>query len=201
MTSTAPRTSELLTTIAERQTSEPLVLEELLRAFNRRAFGVMLLAVVLPAMLPIPLGVGAVVGPLVCVLGLQLILRLRNPWMPQKLRARSFSRQTFARFIARMAPWMRRLEHLSRPRIEILFTGIFGNLTTGVMLLALGLILALPIPLTNYPLGLLVMGFAFALIERDGALLLIVWGLSIGLTASLAGVTSEALEWLWLAVT
>lgn len=201
MTSTATRTSELLTAIAERETSQPLVLDELLAEFDQRAFGVMLLAVVLPAMLPIPLGVGAVVGPLVCAMGLQLMLRLNEPWMPRKLRERPFSRQTFARFIARMVPWMRRLEHLSRPRIEILFTGFFGNLTTGLMLLALGLILALPIPMTNYPLGILVMVYAFALIERDGALLLIAWGLCIVLTASFAGVLTEAVEWMWKAVT
>ncbi|MGQ0801471.1 MAG: exopolysaccharide biosynthesis protein [Pseudomarimonas sp.] len=201
MTSTAPRTSELLTAIAGRESNETLTLDELLDAFDRRAFGVMLLAVVLPAMLPIPLGMGAIVGPLVCLLGVQLVLRQSEPWMPRKLRQRPFSRQTFARFIARVAPWMRRLEHLSRPRIEILFAGILGNLTTGLMLVALGLILALPIPLTNYPLGILVMVYAFALIERDGALLLIAWVLSIVLTASLAGVTSEAVEWMWKAIT
>ncbi len=196
MTSTAPRTSELLTAIAARETNDLLVLDELLGAFDRRAFGVMLLAVVLPVLLPIPVGMGAIVGPLVSLLGLQLMLRLHKPWMPEKLRQRPFSRQTFARFIARMAPWMRRLEHLSRPRIEVLFAGVLGNLLTGSMLLALGLVLALPIPLTNYPLGFLVMGYAFALIERDGVLLVIAWVLTLALIGSLAGVLTESVEWL-----
>ena len=36
-------------------------------------------------------------------------------------------------------------------------------------------LLALPIPFTNYVFGFLLLLFAFALLERDGALLLVAW--------------------------
>jgi hypothetical protein len=35
----------------------------------------------------------------------------------------------------------------------------------------LGLLLALPIPLTNYPFGLIILAFSLGYIERDGILL------------------------------
>ena len=35
----------------------------------------------------------------------------------------------------------------------------------------LGILLCLPIPLTNYPFGLILLAYSFALIERDGALM------------------------------
>ena len=39
----------------------------------------------------------------------------------------------------------------------------------------LGLLLALPIPFTNYVFGALMLLFVFALLERDGALMLVAW--------------------------
>ncbi len=196
----AQQTSVLLAAIAESSESSQFTLDELLAVFRQRAFGVLLLLCVLPALLPIPVGVGAFVGVLVGALGMQLMCRLRKPWMPQRLRQRPFARETLRRFLVRMAPWLRRLERLSRPRIEPLFATVTGNFITGLLLLAMGVMISLPIPLTNYPFGLLILAYAFALIERDGALLLIVWAISLVVIASFAGVVVEALVWLrqWL---
>jgi hypothetical protein len=47
--------------------------------------------------------------------------------------------------------------------------------------LLLGILLSLPIPLTNYLFGGIVLLFALALLERDGALMLAAWG--VGLAA------------------
>ena len=39
----------------------------------------------------------------------------------------------------------------------------------------LGILLALPIPFTNYLFGALMLVYAFALLERDGGLMLLCW--------------------------
>ena len=44
-----------------------------------------------------------------------------------------------------------------------------------IAVLFIGILLALPIPFTNYVFGGMLIAFAFALVERDGALLLVVW--------------------------
>lgn len=181
-------TSELLAALADGRLgghADHFDLDELLAQFRRRAFGVLLLVVVLPVLLPIPFGIGALCGPLVCLVGLQLALRLRRPWLPRRLLKRRWSRASFSRFHARMQPWLRRLERLSRPRVDALFSLAAANIVTGLLLIAMGVLLSLPIPLTNYPFGLLILAYAFALIERDGALLLIAWLLtSIAMTAT-----------------
>ena len=46
---------------------------------------------------------------------------------------------------------------------------------SGLLMILLGLLLALPIPFTNYLFGALLLLFAFALLERDGALMLVAW--------------------------
>jgi hypothetical protein len=42
-------------------------------------------------------------------------------------------------------------------------------------MILIGILLALPIPFTNYVFGGMLIAFAFALVERDGALLVAVW--------------------------
>lgn len=189
----AAQTSQLLEAIAHGGEGEHFDIDELLDQFRRRAFGVLLLVVVLPVLLPIPFGIGALCGPLVSLVGLQLALRLQRPWLPKRIRSRPLARESFRRFLLRMSPWLRRLERLSRPRIDALFAGNAGNIVTGLLLVALGFLLSLPIPLTNYPFGLLIVGYAFALIERDGALLLLVWILGLIAIAAFAGAAFELL--------
>jgi hypothetical protein len=46
---------------------------------------------------------------------------------------------------------------------------------TGLLLVLLGVLLSLPIPLTNYLFAGLLLLFALALIERDGVLMLVAW--------------------------
>ena len=72
---------------------------------------------------------------------------------------------------------------------------------TGVLLICLGLLLALPLPMTNFVFAGTLLLFALALMERDGALMLVLWTLSTaGLVAT--GLLSEELARLvhgWLA--
>jgi hypothetical protein len=66
-----------------------------------------------------------------------------------------------------------------------LATRLWATLFTGAQLVLLGVLLALPIPLTNYPFGLLLVLYALALVERDGLLQLVAWTLGLAtLTAS-----------------
>jgi len=170
-------TSALLAEIASGGREDDVGIDELLQRVSKRAFGLLLFAVTLPAFLPLPVGVGAFVGPLVMLVGVQLLIGMRRPWVPAALRRRGVARASFRRFVERLNPWLQRLERLCAPRLEYLTAGLAGNIVTGALLIILGVLLTLPIPFTNYPFGLLIMLFAVALIERDGALLAIAWGL------------------------
>ena len=58
----------------------------------------------------------------------------------------------------------------------------------------LGLLLSLPIPGTNYPLGIILLVYCIALIERDGALLLIAWAVGIAAIITSAMLSSEVVD-------
>src|SRR5690606_19404073 len=74
-----------------------------------------------------------------------------------------------------LAPWLARLEHLFKPRMTGLVDHRAAVMFTGLLLVLLGVLLALPIPFTNYLFGGLLLAYAFALLERDGLLMLLCW--------------------------
>ena len=154
--------------------AELLPLQGLLAGLGRRAFGMLLFIATLPAFIPIPVG-GAISGPLVMLIGVQLLILRRRPWLPRFIADRGFHRHTLARFDRMISPVLARLEHLIKPRLSRLLDLRGAAALTGLLLVLLGFLLSLPIPLTNYLFGGLLLVFALALLERDGALMVIAW--------------------------
>ena len=193
--------ARLLRAFTQGDPQEVLALDRLLYGLGRSAFGMFLFVSVLPGFVPIPGFAGVVSGPLVALIGLQLIVGLRKPWVPAFIGRRGPRRSTMARFCDRISPAMARLEHLVRPRLRALTRSRMANAYTGVLLICLGLLLALPLPMTNFVFAGTLLLFALALMERDGALMLVLWTVSTaGLVAT--GLLSEELARLvhgWLA--
>ena len=193
--------ARLLRAFTQGDPQEVLALDRLLYGLGRSAFGMFLFVSVLPGFVPIPGFAGVVSGPLVALIGLQLIVGLRKPWVPAFIGRRGPRRSTMARFCDRISPAMARLEHLVRPRLRALTRSRMANASTGVLLICLGLLLALPLPMTNFVFAGTLLLFALALMERDGALMLALWTVSTaGLVAT--GLLSEELARLihgWLA--
>ena len=167
-------TRALLDALAQGDPDETITLRDLLGGLNRRAFGMLLFVSVLPAFIPIPIG-GAISGPLVMLIGVQLAIGVRHPWLPDFLASRGPHRHALARFDRMISPWLARLEHVIRPRLPVVLDHRLAGVVTGLLLLLLGLLLSLPIPLTNYVFGGLLLVFALSLLERDGVMMLVAW--------------------------
>lgn len=185
------RTTELLAAALDRHDGDRIALGDLMEPLRRRAFGFLLLLLAVPNFIPVPLGIGGVMGVLVIALGLQMLAGLEHPWLPRWLARRTLSRTALRRFLARIAPVTRRLERICRPRLERLTMRPL-TIASGLVMILLGLLLALPIPFTNYLFGAMLLAFAFALIERDGALLVLVW-LATAASVLLSATFSHAL--------
>lgn len=137
-------------------------------------YGVMLLLATLPAF-TIPGLAGALSGPLVAFLGLQLLLLRRRPWLPGFLARRGIPRSVLIRFERATDRVLRWLETLVRPRLAMLVAHPAATAFTGLQLVALGVLLAAPIPFTNYIFGGVLLVYALALLERDGLLMVVAW--------------------------
>jgi len=167
-------TRALLDSLAQGNPDDLLTLRDLLAGLGRRAFGMLLFVASLPAFIPIPIG-GAIAGPLVVLIGVQLLIGLRRPWLPGFIARRGPRRDAMARFDRRISPWLGRLEHLIKPRLTAVLDHRAASIFTGLLLVVLGLLTSLPIPLTNMLFGALLLFFALALLERDGVLMLVSW--------------------------
>ena len=192
-------TRALLDALVIGDPDEILKLREILADLGRRAFGMLLFTATLPAFIPIPIG-GAVSGPLVVLIGAQLLIGLRKPWLPKFLAERGPHRHAIAGFEKRISPWLGRLEHLIKPRLTVLLDHRAATMFSGLLLVVLGLLLSLPIPFTNFIFGGLLLMFALALLERDGALMAVSWiagSIAIAVFGVLSGnLATMAAKWL-----
>ena len=91
---------------------------ELLDQFSERAWGLFLLLALLPNFLPVP-GAGAISGPIIVLIGAQLLFHVEHPWLPGFMARRAIPRERLVSFRNRFDKWLGRIERLIRPQDEI----------------------------------------------------------------------------------
>ncbi len=166
------RTSEVLRELAEGE-GELVTFREILLGLKHRAFGFTLLIFALPCVLPMPPGIPTVCGLALVIIALNLIAARQRLWLPNAIADKSVSRAHLRRIVARATPYLERLEKVCKPRWAIV-TESAGKVLIGIVILALGVIMILPIPfLGNMPPGLAASLVAIGMTERDGLVVVI----------------------------
>jgi hypothetical protein len=180
--------SAILAELAASGTGERVMLRELIEAFGDRAFGI----VILTFSLPNAVGLGVIPG-LSAVFGLpqifvaaQMASGLHKLWLPSWALERSIARADFATMIEKSMPYLLRAERVLRPRLPAL-TAYAAERVLGLVLVGLAVIVSLPIPFGNQPPGIAMAIIALALMERDGA-----WVI-VGLVAAAIAATIAAI--------
>jgi hypothetical protein len=189
-----PSTRMLVDHLAQGDPAEMVSFGALLDEFSERGFGLFLLLAMLPNFIPAP-GVGALSGGLVTLIGVQLLFHFQHPWLPQFIAKRTIQRSSLAHFRQRFDKWLGRIEKLIRPRNPFFLENKIAHAFSGLLLILLGIVLALPLPLTNYLFGALLLGYSLALIERDGRLMWICWLLGLTEIAIVAGFSGQMIAW------
>jgi hypothetical protein len=185
------RTSSLIAAMGNAEAGATVSFDDLLDGFRQRAFGALLLVVLLPTFIPVPVGIGAITGPVLALIGLQMLLLQPHPWLPRWMGRRTLKRATIKRFGDRFRRLLGWLERVCKPRLATLIEHRAANAFTGLQLVVLGALLALPIPFTNYPFGIILLAYCIALIERDGVVMLIAWTFGLGAIVASALLSGE----------
>ena len=171
---------------------------------GKRSFGMLLFVSTLPAFIPIPGVGGAISGPLVALIGAQLLVGLRKPWLPGFIARHGPHRHSVSRFRDLLSPWLARLERVVRPRASGMLDHRLASAVTGLLLILLGILLSLPIPFTNFLFGALLLLFSLALLERDGLLMGVAWAMgaiAVGVFGVLSGqLAAMAARWVDLLI-
>lgn len=174
-----PRVSELLDATLDAWDQHKIGFGQLVDAIQERGFGALILLASLPCMIPIPVGfMGGIFGTLLSLIGLQMLLGFEHPWMPGFVRRIQIPKTSVAKFVKVLDPWLERIEKLCKPSWTF-FLNRHAHRFTGVLLVFLGIELALPVPMTNMPFAIAMIGYAMALLERDGRWLAALWAVTL----------------------
>jgi hypothetical protein len=170
---TAP-ISRIVAQVAAQCPGERISLGEMAEVFGDRAFGLLILLLLLPSLLPL---MASVFGLPVLILGIQMGLGLRVPRLPAFIAQRSIARSDLLRLSSASTTWLKRVERWVRPRPGF-FTSPLGDRLFGWLSAYTAIMLILPGPGTNGPpaFGNIVM--ALGLAEHDSR----VMGLGAALT-------------------
>jgi hypothetical protein len=196
---TAP-ISRIVAEVAAAFPGERITLGEMAEAFGDRAFGLLLLLLLLPGLLP---GMASVFGAPLLLLGVQMGLGLRVPKLPRFLAQRSIKRTDLLRLASASTKGLSRIERFVKPRPGF-FTSPAGERIIGWLTAYVAVMLILPGPGTNGPpaFGNIVM--ALGLVEHDSRL--VGWGVwltiagcafATAVLGALGWFAFEALGWLF----
>lgn len=181
------RTSEILVALVA-QPGERLTVGSILSVLRDRAFALLVVLLGLPNCLPMPPPIPLICGLLLALVAVQIVFGRPALWLPKALLHRSISRLDVEKAVTRAVPILQRLERFSRPRITVLENAIAMRAMGVVLLvLAIGIVFALPPIVGQIPLGIAVCLVGLGLVERDGLVVLsgLVVG-SIGVTMNLS---------------
>ncbi len=179
--------SSILRAVPDVFSTPEITIGELKKAFSGRTYGVLLLVLALPNLIPIPApGLSAALGAPLVLFTFQLMLGMQAPWFPKFIARRTMRRGDVKRVCDRIAPYIERLELLFTPRLQFLVRPPADRFIACICLV-LSLMIMMPIPFGNALPALSICLFALGILQRDGMFVL------VGIITTLAGATTMIL--------
>lgn len=155
-------------------------LTEMSGHFAERSLPLAILVFGLFGAVPSPgLPTGFLFGSLVMLLTVQMMVGASRPALPGFVGRRRVPKRALDAILRRAVPLLRRIERRFRPRLPVVSRAPL-TVVTALMLLAMGLLLALPIPFGNAAPGLAIVALSLGLLTRDGLGILAGWVASLG---------------------
>lgn len=142
-----------------------------------RTFGILL--ILLAAFNVIPL-VSMFSGLLASLLGIQMVLGMKRAWLPKAILNWQLPSRHVRNALLAFEPRIRTIEKYIRPRWQFSEAPIVDRIN-GLVIAILGIIIALPIPLTNLGPALVIVVMGLGLLERDGLVqfVALIFGLTV----------------------
>jgi len=174
--------SDILRTLPNQFLTSKITVGELKNALSGRAYGILLLVVTLPTLIPIPTpGLSAVLGAPLTLITFQLMLGLETPWLPKFVARRSINREHLRRICTWVIPYIEKLERIISPRLNFLVRPPASHFIA-LLCVILSLMIMLPIPFSNVLPALAIFLFAIGSLQRDG--LFVIFGIIVTLISA-----------------
>lgn len=149
-------------------TSESVTVGNLLATFGVRGFAFLMfiLALLNVVIFMIP-GLSLLFGLPMVILCVQMVLGLRTPLFPSFVRRQTLARSALVQGLGVGIKGLEKVEHLFRPRLWLI-AGQHMDRVHGMTALLLAVLMAIPLPLLNFPPSFGLMFLALGIMQRDG---------------------------------
>ncbi len=168
-----------------KQGPDGLTLREIRDRLDERGFGLMILILAIPCLVPALYGVPQLVGIPILLLAGQMLAGRIEPWLPEAALKRRVSKawlDRMADFATKRMGWF---EQLSRPRLTVFAEGWAERVVALFMILAT---LTIVLPMTNTVPSVALTLLAVGVIQRDGLFVLGGAAVAVGWATALATV-------------
>ena len=182
------RFSQELKPLIERSATQSVTLAELLVETSEQSFGLVMALLALPFLLPMPPGVSTISGSGCILLGLQMLAGWKAPWLPKRIAQLKLPQAFMEKLLKLVQSITKLLEKFVRPRMPWLVNNPSIWRINGLCICWLAVLLMLPIPLTNPIPTVGILLFVFAMLEADGLLMCVSYGMTLVITAAVFGV-------------
>jgi hypothetical protein len=180
--------SQELKPLIERSATQSVTLAELLAETSEQSFGLVMALLALPFLLPMPPGISTISGSGCILLGLQMLAGWKAPWLPKRIAQMKLPQAFMEKLLKLVQSITKLLEKFVRPRMPWLANNPSIWRINGLCICWLAILLMLPIPLTNPIPTVGILLFVFAMLEADGLLMCVSYGMTFVITAAVFGV-------------
>jgi hypothetical protein len=142
-----------------------LTIREIRDRLDERGFGLMILILSIPCLVPFLYGVPQALGVPILLLAGQVLLGREEPWLPEPILRRRIPRDWLVRMATFASKRMVWLERVAQPRLKMLACGPGERMAGVFMILATVTII---LPLTNTIPSVALALLAVGLLARDG---------------------------------
>jgi hypothetical protein len=182
------RFSQELKPLIERSATQSVTLAELLAETSEQSFGLVMALLALPFLLPMPPGISTISGSGCILLGLQMLAGWKAPWLPKRIAQMKLPQAFMEKLLKLVQSITKLLEKFVRPRMPWLANNPSIWRINGLCICWLAILLMLPIPFTNPIPTVGILLFVFAMLEADGLLMCVSYGMTLVITAAVLGV-------------
>lgn len=189
---TQVKTSAILSVVYKELTAETTTINAVLAELGQRSFSGILILIAGLGLLP---GISVLTGLVISALGVQIFAGFGSPVLPSFLAAKEFKVETVQTVLRKCITYVTFIEKWVRPR-WLFLTGPLINRAVGLIIICLGLVMALPLPFSNFPPAIAIMILSIGRLEHDGVIIAVgavVTVISLALGVMFAGVAVHSL--------
>lgn len=160
--------------------------------------GIALLIVAIPNFVPFAnmLGITWILAPVLGMLSIQLMLKLKSPWLPSFVMNKTVDVKKLGNLIEKVLPYLKSVEKLFYQRMPFLFHRLTYFLI-GLICFGLSMIMLVPLlPLGDSFPSLLIAGYALSIVQKDGLMLVASVAATCGVLLAFYQVWLSAIQFL-----